>query len=107
MWGEIDARLPSDISAYAERIEAASNSALVGAGRWLQDDPALKVRINRWMRYLVKRAISPRRAEIGAFVTRVVEAWDATTLVNRMELRSARTCNTSASTARWWVGWWG
>lgn len=39
------------------------------------------------MRYLIKRAISPRRAEIGAFVTHVVEDWDATTLVNRMELQ--------------------
>jgi uncharacterized membrane-anchored protein YjiN (DUF445 family) len=38
------------------------------------------------MRYFIKHAISPRRAEIGAFVTRVVEDWDATTLVNRMEL---------------------
>jgi uncharacterized membrane-anchored protein YjiN (DUF445 family) len=86
LWGEIESRLPSDFSVYEERIAAAVESTLVGSGRWLRDDPALKLRINRWMRYLIKRAISPRRAEIGAFVTRVVEDWDATTLVNRMEL---------------------
>ena len=34
----------------------------------------------------MRRTIIPRRAEIGAFVTHVVETWDATTLVNRMEL---------------------
>jgi uncharacterized membrane-anchored protein YjiN (DUF445 family) len=86
LWGEIENRLPSDVSIYSERIEAGVESLLLGSGRWLQDDAALKLRINRWMRYFIKHAISPRRAEIGAFVTRVVEDWDATTLVNRMEL---------------------
>jgi uncharacterized membrane-anchored protein YjiN (DUF445 family) len=86
LWGEIESRLPSDFSVYSERIERALEAALTRSGRWMQDDAALKLRINRWMRYLIKRAISPRRAEIGAFVTRVVDNWDATTLVNRMEL---------------------
>jgi uncharacterized membrane-anchored protein YjiN (DUF445 family) len=86
LWNEIENRLPSDISVYSERIESAVEYALVGSGRWLQDDAALTVRINKWMRHLIKRLIAPRRAEIGAFVTHVVENWDSTTLVNRMEL---------------------
>ncbi len=87
LWREIQQRLPSDVSLYSERIESAVEYALVGSGRWLQDDAALTLRINRWMRHLIKRLIAPRRAEIGAFVTRVVDNWDATTLVNRMELQ--------------------
>jgi uncharacterized membrane-anchored protein YjiN (DUF445 family) len=87
MWEEIDARLPSDISAHAETIAAGVEYSLLSAGRWLREDQALKVKINRWIRYLVTRTISPRRAEIGAFVTNVVEAWDSTTLVNRLELQ--------------------
>ena len=53
----------------------------------MRGDPALKLKLDPWMRYLVRRTISPRRAEIGAFVTNVVEAWDSTTLVNRLELQ--------------------
>jgi uncharacterized membrane-anchored protein YjiN (DUF445 family) len=87
MWEEIDARLPSDISAHAETIAAGVEYSLLSAGRWLREDQALKVKINRWIRYLVTRTISPRRAEIGAFVTNVVEAWDSTTLVNRLVLQ--------------------
>jgi uncharacterized membrane-anchored protein YjiN (DUF445 family) len=87
LWREIEHRLPSDVSAYSERIEVALSQTLIGAGRWLQDDKILQTRTNRWMRYLIKRTIVPRRTEIGAFVTRVVENWDATTLVNRMELQ--------------------
>ncbi len=87
MWREIDARLPSDVSAHAETIAAAVEYCLLRAGRWVAEDPALKARINSWIRYLVRNTISPRRAEIGAFVTNVVEAWDSTTLVNRLELQ--------------------
>jgi uncharacterized membrane-anchored protein YjiN (DUF445 family) len=87
MWAEIDARLPTDVAAHAETIAAGVEYSLLSAGRWLREDEALKVKINRWIRYLVTRTISPRRAEIGAFVTNVVEAWDSTTLVNRLELQ--------------------
>ena len=87
MWEEIDARLPTDVSAHAETIAAGVEYSLLSAGRWLREDQALKVKINRWIRYLVTRTISPRRAEIGAFVTNVVETWDSTTLVNRLELQ--------------------
>jgi len=57
------------------------------AGRWIRENPALRQNINNWIRYLVRRTISPRRVEIGAFVTNVVETWDSTTLVNRLELQ--------------------
>jgi uncharacterized membrane-anchored protein YjiN (DUF445 family) len=87
LWHEIELRLPGNAHVYSERIQSIVTTALAGSGRWLQDDPSLKDRINRWMRYLIKRAIAPRRGEIGAFVTRVVENWDVTTLVERMELQ--------------------
>jgi uncharacterized membrane-anchored protein YjiN (DUF445 family) len=87
LWAEIEGRLPSDVSAYSGQIETAVSAALTASGRWLQENPAVKTRLNRWMRILIRRAIVPRRAEIGAFVTEVVNRWDATTLVNRMELQ--------------------
>jgi uncharacterized membrane-anchored protein YjiN (DUF445 family) len=87
VWAEIENRLPSDAAAYAPQIATATETAMVGAARWLREDPIVRQRINLWMRYLIRRAIVPRRVEIGAFVTQVVENWDATTLVNRMELQ--------------------
>jgi uncharacterized membrane-anchored protein YjiN (DUF445 family) len=87
IWREIDARLPSDVSAHADAIATVVEHGLMSAGRWIGEDAAVKEKINSWIRYLVRRTISPRRAEIGAFVTNVVEAWDSTTLVNRLELQ--------------------
>jgi len=90
LWSEIESRLPSDVSDYAQRIESVVASALESSGRWLQEDPDLMERLDRWLRHLIKRIVAPRRVEIGAFVTHVVENWDATTLVNRMELQVGR-----------------
>jgi len=87
MWGEIDARLPSAVSAHAGTIATAVEQGVLVAGRWIRENPALRENINNWIRYLVRRTISPRRVEIGAFVTNVVETWDSTTLVNRLELQ--------------------
>jgi uncharacterized membrane-anchored protein YjiN (DUF445 family) len=87
MWEEIEVRLPGDVSAHAETIAMAVEHGVLAAGRWIRENPALRANINNWIRYLVRRTISPRRVEIGAFVTNVVEAWDSTTLVNRLELQ--------------------
>ncbi|MBV8169823.1 MAG: DUF445 domain-containing protein, partial [Alphaproteobacteria bacterium] len=90
LWSEIEQRLPDDAGLYTERIAAATDSAVTAAVRWLQDNPAVQERLDRWMRYVIKRTIVPRRTEIGSYVTQVVEAWDATTLVSRMEQQVGR-----------------
>jgi uncharacterized membrane-anchored protein YjiN (DUF445 family) len=90
LWAELEKRLPDDVSAHGARIEQAVTQTLLAAGRWLEEDPERKARINRWLRYLLRRVIAPRRAEIGAFVSTVVARWDARTLVNRMELQVGR-----------------
>lgn len=90
LWSEIENRLPDDAALYSEKIAAVTETAVTAAAGWLRDNPSVQRRLDRWMRFLVRRAIIPRRAEIGAYVTQVVEAWDATTLVNRMEHQVGR-----------------
>ena len=87
IWREIESRLPSDLSAYSGQIEALVESGLTSAVGWLRSDPELMLRLNRWVRRLIRRTVAPRRAEIGAFVTQVVENWNSATLVNRIELQ--------------------
>src|SRR5262249_2260321 len=83
-------RLPDDAGFYSEKIAAATEAAVTAAARWLQDNPAVQDRLDRWMRYLISRTIAPRRTEIGAYVTHGVGAWDATPLLNRMEQQVGR-----------------
>jgi uncharacterized membrane-anchored protein YjiN (DUF445 family) len=87
LWTEIDSALKSDLQAHAEVTARAFEVGLHGFGSWLQQDPERQRRLNRWIRLIMLRALLPRRAEIGAYVTQVVQNWDSATLVNRLELQ--------------------
>jgi uncharacterized membrane-anchored protein YjiN (DUF445 family) len=87
LWTEIEAGLRSEIPARSQMIAQALDAALKALGTWLEQDPARKARFNRSIRLAVLRLLLPRRAEIGAYVTQVVNNWDTATLVDRIELQ--------------------
>jgi uncharacterized membrane-anchored protein YjiN (DUF445 family) len=77
----------ADFSAHAAVVADGLEFALLALGRWLREDAKIRARLNRWIRRAALRALSPRRAEIGGYIEDVVEKWDATTFVNRLELQ--------------------
>jgi len=87
LWTEIEAGLRTEIPARSQMIAQALDAALKALGTWLEQDSARKARFNRSIRLAVLRALLPRRAEIGAYVTQVVNNWDTATLVDRIELQ--------------------
>jgi uncharacterized membrane-anchored protein YjiN (DUF445 family) len=56
----------------------------------MADDEQIHATVNQWIRIAALRFVAPRRAEIGAFITQVVERWDTATLVDRIELQVGR-----------------
>ena len=87
LWEELEKALRDDLPRHREAIVqwlVASASAL---GRWLEEDAPRRARINRRLQLLALRTVLPRRAEIGGYVAAVVDNWDTTTLVNRLELQ--------------------
>jgi uncharacterized membrane-anchored protein YjiN (DUF445 family) len=90
LWREIGRTVPDDLSSYGPQIQSLVEQALTGFGRWLREDTARQDRIDRWIRYAFRHAVTSRRQEIGTFVTTVVERWDSATLVERMELQVGR-----------------
>ena len=90
LWEELERGLREDLPRHTEQI-VGWLAALSGAlGRWLEEDPARRARINRRLRLLALRTILPRRAEIGGYIAAVVDNWDTATLVNRLELQVGR-----------------
>jgi len=87
LWGELEASLKDDLPHRAEAVAQWTVAALAAFGRWLEEDPARRARVNRGVRHLALRAVLPRRAEIGAYIAAVVDRWDTATLINRMELQ--------------------
>ena len=87
LWTQIESGLHADLSARNVAIEAGFEAAIRGLGTWLDDDLALRARLNRWVRAIVLRTLMPRRVEIGTYIAQVVENWDNVTLVNKLELQ--------------------
>ena len=86
----LQAQANENLSAHSPMVSEGLEFALLAVGRWLRDDPKIRAQLNRWGRRTALRALSPRRAEIGAYIAGVVQNWDATTLVNRLELQVGR-----------------
>jgi uncharacterized membrane-anchored protein YjiN (DUF445 family) len=90
LWTEIETGLDQNSASRMEQISDGLERALIALGQRMAGDQQIHATVNRWMRIAALRIIAPRRAEIGAFITQVVEKWDSETLVNRIELQVGR-----------------
>jgi uncharacterized membrane-anchored protein YjiN (DUF445 family) len=90
LWVEIGARLDAHSDSYINQISDGLEQAITSLGQRMASDEQIHAAINKFMRIAALRVIAPRRAEIGAFITQVVERWDTETLVNRIELQVGR-----------------
>jgi uncharacterized membrane-anchored protein YjiN (DUF445 family) len=88
MWGEIEDKL--DAITSSNRLFEMLEQSLLTASERLATDERIGEGINRWLRIAILRTVAPRRTEIAAFIRKVVENWDAETLVKRIELQVGR-----------------
>jgi uncharacterized membrane-anchored protein YjiN (DUF445 family) len=88
MWGEIEDKL--DAITSSNRLFEMLEQSLLTASERLATDERIGEGINRWLRVAILRMVAPRRTEIAAFIRKVVENWDAKTLVKRIELQVGR-----------------
>jgi uncharacterized membrane-anchored protein YjiN (DUF445 family) len=80
------AELVQEDGERARAFAAAALNAASTLGRWLEEDPTRRARLNRTLRLWAMRAVLPRRAAIGGYIAEVVDRWDTRTLVDRLEL---------------------
>ena len=90
LWSAVEARLDEESGSASDPLADNLARALAALGRRLAEDETIRDTVNRWLGVTALRVIAPRRGEIGAFVTQVVERWDTETLVNRLEMQVGR-----------------
>ena len=91
-------------SEFRRRIE----HAVVTFGDALGEDRELLEKVNGWAESAALYVVEQYRHEAGDLIAATVQrVGRATTPRARSSCRSAGTCSSSASTARWSVGWWG
>jgi uncharacterized membrane-anchored protein YjiN (DUF445 family) len=86
LWKEIDGELV-DLTSFSKTTAELLTTALRALGKWLEENPSRRAKLNRQIRLVTLRVLLPRRAEIGSYIAHVVENWDSATLVNRLELQ--------------------
>ena len=90
LWSELESRLLSDRGDFGATISPILSRALRGLGAWLDEDAAARDRLDGWVRVAMRKTVSPRRRQIGAFVAQVVAGWDAGEVVEKLELQVGR-----------------
>lgn len=90
VWAELEGRLTADRQGLIDALSPAIARALTGAGTWLAEDVRARDRLDGWIRVAMRKGVSPRRQEIGAFVAQVVAGWDAGEVVEKLELQVGR-----------------
>ena len=90
LWTELETKLDADPASWLDPVSDSLERGMVSLGHWIERDEKIHTTVNQWLRIAALRLVAPRRAEIGAFITEVVERWDTETLVNRLELQVGR-----------------
>lgn len=90
LWQDIRQRLLHDSAAPDSRMAAWLAAVLLAFGRALDQDAAIRDRLNRWLRTIVADTIVERRAVIASVVRRVILSWDGDTVARKFELYVGR-----------------
>ncbi len=83
----VTTRLDDALRRPDSAVTAMIERGLRSAGEGLLESERTRTMFNRWVRRAALRALAPRRADIGAYISDVVAQWHTSTLVRRLELQ--------------------
>ncbi|HWW69428.1 MAG TPA: DUF445 domain-containing protein [Duganella sp.] len=86
LWGGLRDGIVADLATPHSRVTAKLEELLGASSLALGRAPAIRARLNGWLRQMIADAIVARRDVLGAVIERVIDAWDAPTIARRFEL---------------------
>ncbi len=87
VWRDVRQRMLADIESPDSSVVRRIDGIIATLGRALARDPAIRDRINTWLRAFAADVIVERRGAIAALARRVIEKWDADTVARKLELQ--------------------
>ncbi len=85
VWADVRARLLTAGTSPQSRLVARAQDALQVFAAALEQNPAIRAKLNDWLRGFAIEAIVERRSLIVAVVQRVIDKWDAETISDKLE----------------------
>jgi uncharacterized membrane-anchored protein YjiN (DUF445 family) len=86
LWQGLRGRIEDELARPESRFQQALSGILQSVGTAIAEDPEVQARMDRRVEEVVMTLIVPWRKEIGRFVSDVVRSWEASTIVDRVEL---------------------
>lgn len=86
VWEDIRRRVLEDVGSDNSRMAVGLAHTLSALGTALLEDETVRARVNRRIKALTVTSAISWRAEIGHFISEVVENWDTATMTDRLEL---------------------
>jgi uncharacterized membrane-anchored protein YjiN (DUF445 family) len=90
LWGDIRARVESDLRAERSVLREHVAGALDLLGKEILADPAVQQKLNAWWLDIVRALVLRFRHEVSALITEVVKSWDADEVSRKLELEIGR-----------------
>jgi len=87
IWADLLRALDAEPERSRDLMAAVADRLMLGIGQWLHQDSAARERLDRWVRVLVRGAMSPSRQAIGRWISQIVASWDAADVARRLELQ--------------------
>lgn len=87
---DIQISVADGVLKHPAAIVSSIELTFAAAGQWLDDNQMIQDRINQWLRAAAVQLLLPRRADLGRYISEVVEGWDAATLTEKIELQIGR-----------------
>ena len=86
LWNTIEETVIADFTANHSELQKGLYSAIFNVIAYIQANETLKLAINRNFRLTVIQLLSPRKDQVGEYINEIIQNWDSTTLVNKIEL---------------------
>ena len=90
IWSRLRLAMEADAAKPGGHTVAFIESALVNLGTMLQNDPAVRARLELAVENIVMTLLPSAQAQLSTFIGDVVSHWDTATLVDRLEMRVGR-----------------
>ncbi len=85
IWHDIRTGLREDVGSNDSVVEELMRNATRAAAEALLRNPALRERLNEWIRDVVVEAVQSHQRDVGALIADTVRGWDTETVTRRIE----------------------
>ena len=90
LWIKIKDEIIHEFDMQKSGVKNEIKFLIIGITNFIRSNPDVKEKLNRLIRLILIKTITPRRDQIGIYISEIINSWDTATLVEKIELNVGR-----------------